>query len=130
MKQLIELQQKWQNSDLPPVQKTLIAVNNINELITFPALHRLLNPCFSYHYFVDHVKPNGDVVTTKDTTGTCAAWGEQSKEAEHNAYLLAKDIKLLLLHNGAYLKGKKYWITIDGVEHKIIGMTYGNTPLN
>jgi hypothetical protein len=130
MTHINELIIKYQHIDLPPIQKSIISYTDISALVSDTRLHRILNPCFSYHYCVAHVKPNGDVVTTKDTDGYVEPWGQQSKNAEQNAFDLAQDIRLLFVANGAYKIGKKYFIDVNGTQYRIPGMTTGNTVIN
>lgn len=129
MKQITDLHKKYTQTDLPPIQTNLLKYNTVLELVQSPVLHRILNPCFSYHYCVDHVTPRGEVITTKDTSGYNVPWGDQSKNAEMNAFNMAQDIRALLVNNGAYLIGKKYFINIDNNQYRIIGMTIGNTKI-
>lgn len=101
---------------------------SVESILSFPKLAAILNPCFSFHYLIDHVKDNGEVVTTKNTTGEVSRWGNQTKEQEDNAYHLSQQLKKELLRSGAYVNSSgKYFIKIDGVEKRIPGMTTNNT---
>lgn len=120
--------QKFDGIDLPVIQKNFVAhVAGGGDVLAFGQLPRLLNPVFCGHYFVDHVKPNGDVVTTKDTTGAHTSWGSQSKEAEENAYQLADAVKAHIKANyDLHAPNGKYFAEIDGKMVRIAGLTTKN----
>lgn len=145
---LADIKVKFENSDLPPIQKDFIEnLTDIKSLLKFDNLHLILNPTFSYHYFL--VDPGhfsfqkGEqvgVITTKHTTGESEAWGEQSKEAEHNAFLLAQELKQyfrdqeLFLCDGARFSNytpetrnkRRLYFKIQNGMYKINGLTAKN----
>lgn len=83
----------------PPLQAAFLSQwdGTIESAVKFESLHMILNPCFTGHYFLDHVKPNGDVVSTKQTTGEWAYWGKQTEEQVQNASKLSVLLRKFIL---------------------------------
>lgn len=84
--------------EMPTLQRRFINQfdGSLESILNFPQIERVLNPSFTGHFLIDHVPPNGDVVTTASTTGETARWGEQTLEMEENAERLAEELKSLL----------------------------------
>ena len=103
---------EFSKMNLPRVQKQFMAQfeGTLESILNFPELNKVLNPTFSYHYFCTELLPNGEVGSTKDTTGACAPWGSQSPTAEQNASLLANELK-------AYFKKQELYVNIAGQYH-------------
>lgn len=113
---------KFTKLDLPTIQKIFIDQfdGTIENIVSFRELYVILNPTFSYHYFV--VNPGhfsfekGEtvgVITTKNTTGESAPWGDQSKEAERNAAFLSKSLKEIFLKEKLYVQSGGDYIAYD-----------------
>jgi hypothetical protein len=133
------------NASLPAIQAGFMKKydGTLEYVISHPALPTILNPTFGYHYLVAGVDPDGDIITTRDTTGESLPNGNQSNEMEINAYLLAAKIKYELQKHDLYaryscneflpiyeiksIQGKaKVYIKIDGAMHRIPGLTLKN----
>ncbi len=84
---------------LPTIQKDFINSfdGSLKSAISFPLINLVLNPTFSCHYFYVSGTNDNNTITTKDTDGSFAYWGNQTELEMHNASILAVELKEWIL---------------------------------
>lgn len=140
------LQTQFANTDLPVVQKNFINQfdGTIENILNFPKLNLILNPTFTGHFFYVSGDTMENTVTTRDTDGSYAMWGNQSKEAEHNAFLLSQELKKIFKEQELFFmkrsdvqefspynakenwNKRKLFISLNGQMKRISGLTTFN----
>jgi hypothetical protein len=91
-----------QNQNLPSIQKKFVSEfdGSLLSVLNFKDLPLILNPVFSAHYFYVSGDCDENIITTKDTDGSFAFWGNQTRAQMDNAYILANEIRAFILsHN-------------------------------
>ena len=88
-------------NNLPAIQSNFISKfdGTLKSVLSFEHLHLVLNPTFTAHYFFVSGTSDEDTVTTKDTDGSFAYWGNQTNEQMDNAYKLANEVRQFILNH-------------------------------